>query len=82
MGVMTAAVPQHPASLKLKISSTSMGRRSGLSPMSSANRTRDMLVMDGSIEVDFGVMYRLSAVMAKKLAGPDSSIYRFSFASR
>ena len=36
---------------------------------------REYLVMLGNIEGDFGVIKRLSAVIAKKLAEPTSSIF-------
>jgi hypothetical protein len=40
-----------------------------------------MFVIEFRIDSDFGVMYVLSFI-PKKFAGPHSSIYFFSFASR
>lgn len=55
MGEMTAAVPQAPASSKVESSSSGICRHSTLSPISRAMVWRELLVMDGRIDVDFGV---------------------------
>ena len=81
MGLITAAVPHAPASSKVASSSSGIWRRSTVMPMSSANCIRLLLVMEGKMDVDFGVTYVLF-LMPKKLAAPHSSIYFFSFASR
>ena len=69
------------ASSMVSSSSSGIGRRSTLMPISSANCIRLLLVIEGRIEDDFGVMYVLSLI-PKKFAAPHSSIYFFSFASR
>ena len=51
--------------------------RSTFMPISSASCIRLLLVMEGRMEVDFGVIYVLS-LMPKKLAAPHSSMYFFS----
>src|SRR5664279_4160136 len=81
IGVITAAVPQAPTSSKDSNSSTPTGLFSTFIPIFFANSIRLILVMEGRIEVDFGVIYVLFLI-AKKFAGPHSSMYFFSFASR
>ena len=56
IGLITAAVPQAPASSNVSSSSSGIGRRSTLIPMSSANCIKLLLVIEGRIEVDFGVI--------------------------
>ena len=49
--------------------------------MCSAKCMRLLFVIEGRMEFDAGVMYELPR-MPKKLAGPHSSMYFFSFGSR
>ena len=75
IGVITAAVPQAPASLnssmlsiKQSLSSTSIPR------YSLAMCSREYLVILGRIDGDIGVTNLSSLVIPKKLAAPTSSI--------
>ena len=52
----TAAVPQAAHSSNVESSSTATGRSSTFIPISFANCRRLLLVIEGRIEVDFGVM--------------------------
>ena len=56
IGLITAAVPQAPASSNVVSSSSGIGRRSTFRPISSANCIRLRLVIDGRMEVESGVM--------------------------
>ena len=73
IGLITAAVPQAPASSNVASSSTWIGRRSTFIPIFSAKNIKLLFVIEGRIDVDNGVMYVLSLI-AKKLAAPASSI--------
>ena len=55
IGLITAAVPQAPASSKVESSSSAMGRRSTFMPMVSASCIKLLLVMEGRIDVLCGV---------------------------
>ncbi|MNV79244.1 hypothetical protein D3C71_1727860 [compost metagenome] len=83
IGVITAAVPQAPASLKsaslsmnTSPSTTSRPRRDLASSIS------DRRVMPGSTDGEFGVTNLLSWVIPKKLAEPTSSILVWVIGSR
>src|ERR1035437_5263526 len=78
---MTAAVPQAPASTKVASSSTGTCRRSVFIPRFLAISIRLIFVIEFNIDSNFGIKYVLSLIR-KKFAGPHSSIYFFSFASR
>ena len=56
IGLITAAVPQAPASSNVASSSSGIGLTSTFKPKSKANCCRLLLVMEGRIEEDFGVM--------------------------
>ena len=56
IGEITAAVPQAAHSSNVESSSTATGRSSTFIPISFANCRRLLLVIEGRIEVDFGVM--------------------------
>src|SRR5450759_3555261 len=81
MGLITAAVPQAPASTNDESSSTGTCRRSVFIPRQFAMSIRLIFVIEFNIDSDFGVTYVLSLI-PKKFAGPHSSTYFFSFASR
>ncbi len=81
IGLITAAVPHAPVSENVTSSPTGTFLLSVFKPRLPAISIRLIFVIEFRIDSDFGVIYVLS-FMPKKFAGPHSSIYFFSFASR
>ncbi|MNN40694.1 hypothetical protein D3C81_1547760 [compost metagenome] len=83
IGVITAAVPQAPASMKRSRWLISTSPSITVRPRrEDASSISDRRVMPGSTEADFGVTNSLLAVMPKKLAEPTSSILVWVSGSR